>query len=155
VAITVIKAVLNLGSGPIYVRNIENPGDTGGHGNRITIPAAGPGQPWGSSRWTHDMWVPWAPTAHDFAGHHIEISADNGLVYYVWQAHMADGDGIRGSKDGWHSDNWYINGFYSYSGVGGLHALRAQSIGDGDLNVGMIDWPIQPPKPDGTIPGVA
>ena len=96
------------------------------------------------------MWIPWATSSQDFPGHHIEIATDGGPTLYIWQAHMADGDGIRCSRDGWHDNNYFINGGLNNSGVDGNRVLTV-ALGGNISDVGLGPWPYVL-KPDGTLP---
>jgi hypothetical protein len=42
-----------------------------------------------------DMWIPWAASQGDFAGHHLEVDFDGAARLFVWQENNADGDFVR------------------------------------------------------------
>lgn len=86
--VTAIKLVENRTSGPITIRNVENP----------KAPGSGKSVPPGGSLKV-DLWIPWATNANEFAKKHILIEAP-GNNLWIWQAAHRDGDFVRSTTDG-------------------------------------------------------
>ena len=124
--VTAIRTVVNLGTDTAYIKNIESPGDTGGVGQRHTLaPAPKTAPHW--TKWDHEIWIPWATSSQEFDHHHLEVSFDDSLTVYIWQANYpADGDHVRASTDGWHSENHIMDESWPHLGlptVGGDRTL--------------------------------
>lgn len=99
--ITAIKRIENRSLSTVQVLNRERPESRGAN----TVIASG-------SSIAADMWIPWAPRAEDFLGHHLEIQQSGRPRYWIWQAANADGDFIRFSTDGlWHDQGEKIHGY--------------------------------------------
>ena len=98
-AITAIRAVRNLLLNDVYfVRNQEQPNDTGGKGHALEVD---PG-----AVLTCNMWIPWCRSQEDFDWHHkiIVVPVVNDqipVVFNIWQ----EGDYVRYSRDGLFKSN--------------------------------------------------
>lgn len=148
--VTAIRTVVNLGTDTAYIKNIESPGDTGGVGQRHTLaPAPKTAPHW--TKWDHEIWIPWATSSQEFDHHHLEVSFDDSLTVYIWQANYpADGDHVRASTDGWHSENHIMDESWPHLGLPTVGGDRTLAIFG--QRVFLAPYPPAPPQPDGTIP---
>lgn len=98
-AVTAIRSIRNGHETDVYfVRNHENPNDTGGQGNVLTIPLGETVQ--------CNMWIPWCNSQEDFDNRHrisIMPVAFNFIpvIFAIWQ----QGDYVRYSKNGLFKDD--------------------------------------------------
>jgi hypothetical protein len=64
-----------------------------------------------------NMWVPWAATATDFHGHHLQLRLNGQPRFWIWQAANADGDFVRCSTNGaWRDQGDKVEGFAGVDG---------------------------------------
>jgi hypothetical protein len=126
-AVTAIRSIRNLVKGQVYnVRNQEQPNDTGGRGNALSVN--------GGEVVACNMWIPWCNNQADFDNHHkiiIVPTAVNVLpvLFAIWQ----QGDYVRYTRDGlFHNNGALVPG---NSTVGGDRSVEIRGTGlfDADL----------------------
>ena len=78
-AITAIKSVKNSVDNLFYVKNVENPNDTGGIGHALEVP---PGQ-----TIVCNMWIPWCDTQDQFDhGSSLGKGPAHILISFLWSS---------------------------------------------------------------------
>ena len=107
--ITAITMLDNRSSSTVRLLDIENPGV---QGNNVPV---GPGQ-----SLQVNMWVPWANTAAQFPGQHLQLEVGS-VSFWIWQcATDQDGDHVRFSMDGaWHDHGRPVHGISAVDLVSG------------------------------------
>jgi len=126
VAVTAIRSIRNSNGDSYFVKNNENPNDTGGPGKSLGV-ASGQTVPC-------NMWIPWCTSEADFEGGHFIIMSpvafnEVPVVFVIWQ----EGDYVRYSKDGlFHPNGDLVPG---HASVGGDHDVQIVGLNKFDADL--------------------